>query len=93
MFNGHMDTSNTGDEEFLTGIGYKPHAVVKDGMIYGLGISNIKGALACYVHAVKALLEAGIQLQAPSAARSKRHSGASSRARNIAATARAPTTL
>src|SRR5689334_732607 len=29
MFNGHMDTSNTGREEFLTGIGYKPHAVVK----------------------------------------------------------------
>src|SRR5207237_7678483 len=38
MFNGHMDTSNTGREEFLTGIGYKPHAVVKNGMIYGLGI-------------------------------------------------------
>jgi hypothetical protein len=27
MFNGHMDTSNTGREEFLTGLGYKPHAV------------------------------------------------------------------
>jgi len=62
MFNGHMDTSNTGDEKFLTGIGYKPHAVVKDGMIYGLGIYNMKGALVCYVHAVKALLEAGIEL-------------------------------
>ena len=62
MFNGHMDTSNTGEEEFLTGIGYKPHAVVKDGMIYGLGIYNMKGALACYVHAVKALLEAGVKL-------------------------------
>jgi acetylornithine deacetylase len=24
MFNGHMDTSNTGQEDFLTGIGYKP---------------------------------------------------------------------
>ena len=62
MFNGHMDTSNTGDEDFLTGIGYKPHAVVKDGMIYGLGIYNMKGALVCYVHAVKALLEAGVKL-------------------------------
>jgi len=31
MFNGHMDTSNTGREEFLAGIGYKPHAIVKDG--------------------------------------------------------------
>ncbi len=63
MFNGHMDTSNTGDEDFLTGIGYKPHAVVKDGMIYGLGIYNMKGALVCYVHAVKALLEAGVKLE------------------------------
>ena len=62
MFNGHMDTSNTGGEEFLTGIGYKPHAVVKDGMIYGLGIYNMKGALACYVHAVKALLGAGVKV-------------------------------
>ena len=62
MFNGHMDTSNTGEEDFLTGIGYKPHAVVKDGMIYGLGIYNMKGALVCYVHAVKALLEAGVKL-------------------------------
>src|SRR3974377_1118574 len=24
MFNGHMDTSNTGQEDFLTGLGYKP---------------------------------------------------------------------
>ncbi len=63
MFNGHMDTSNTGQEAFLSGIGYKPHAVVKDGMIYGLGIYNMKGALACYVHSVKALLDAGVKLE------------------------------
>jgi acetylornithine deacetylase len=63
MFNGHMDTSNTGQEEFLTGIGYKPHAVVKDGFIYGLGIYNMKGALICYTHAVKALQRAGVRLK------------------------------
>ena len=63
MFNGHMDTSNTGDEDFLTGIGYKPHAVVKNGMIYGLGIYNMKGALVCYTHAVKALQRAGVRLK------------------------------
>jgi acetylornithine deacetylase len=63
MFNGHMDTSNTGREEFLTGIGYKPHAVVKDGTIYGLGIYNMKGALVCYTHAVKALQRAGVELR------------------------------
>ncbi|HEY7099818.1 MAG TPA: M20/M25/M40 family metallo-hydrolase [Terriglobales bacterium] len=63
MFNGHMDTSNTGDEEFLTGVGYKPHAVVKNGMIYGLGIYNMKGALVCYTNAVKALQRAGVKLK------------------------------
>jgi acetylornithine deacetylase len=63
MFNGHMDTSNTGEEDFLAGIGYKPNAVIKDGMIYGLGIYNMKGALVCYTHAVKALQRAGVRLQ------------------------------
>ncbi len=53
MFNGHMDTSNTGREEFLTGIGYKPKAVIKDGLVYGLGIYNMKGALVCYTQAMK----------------------------------------
>src|SRR5438477_5301699 len=41
MFNGHMDTSNTGDEKFLTGIGYKPHAAVKNGLIYRRGSYNM----------------------------------------------------
>lgn len=63
MFNGHMDTSNTGHEEFLTGIGYKPNAVVTNGYLYGLGIYNMKGALVCYTHAVKALQRAGVQLR------------------------------
>ncbi len=63
MFNGHMDTSNSGRETFLTGIGYKPHAVVKNGMIYGLGIYNMKGALVCYTNAVKALQRAGVHLE------------------------------
>jgi len=63
MFNGHMDTSNTGREQFLTGLGYKPSAVVRDGFIYGLGIYNMKGALVCYTHAVKALLRAGLKLK------------------------------
>lgn len=62
MFNGHMDTSNTGSENFLTGIGYKPNAVVRDGFIYGLGIYNMKGALCCYTQAVKALQRGGVRL-------------------------------
>jgi acetylornithine deacetylase/succinyl-diaminopimelate desuccinylase-like protein len=63
MFNGHMDTSNTGRETFLTGLGYKPKAVIRDGMIYGLGIYNMKGALVCYTQAVKALMRADVKLE------------------------------
>jgi acetylornithine deacetylase len=63
MFNGHMDTSNTGREEYLTGIGYKAKAVLKNGFIYGLGIYNMKGALVCYTQAVKALMRAGVKLE------------------------------
>jgi acetylornithine deacetylase/succinyl-diaminopimelate desuccinylase-like protein len=63
MFNGHMDTSNSGHESFLTGLGYKPHAVVRDGKIFGLGIYNMKGALVCYVNAVRALQRAGVRLR------------------------------
>lgn len=63
MFNGHMDTSNTGRETFLTGLGYKPKAVIRNGMIFGLGIYNMKGALVCYTQALKALMRAGIKLE------------------------------
>ena len=62
MFNGHMDTSNTGRETYLTGVGYKPNAILKNGMIYGLGIYNMKGALVCYTQAVKALQRAGVKI-------------------------------
>ena len=63
MFNAHMDTSNTGRETYLTGLGYKPKAVLKNGMIYGLGIYNMKGALVCYTQAVKAVQRAGVKLE------------------------------
>jgi acetylornithine deacetylase len=63
MFNGHMDTSNTGREAFLTGLGYKTKAAIRNGMIYGLGIYNMKGALVCYTQAVKALMRAGVKLE------------------------------
>jgi acetylornithine deacetylase len=62
MFNGHMDTSNSGRETFLSGLGYKPKAVIRGGMIYGLGIYNMKGALVCYTQAVTALMRAGVKL-------------------------------
>jgi acetylornithine deacetylase/succinyl-diaminopimelate desuccinylase-like protein len=63
MFNGHMDTSYSGREPWLAGVsGFQPNAFVKDGRLFGLGISNMKGALACYVEAVRALQDAGVRL-------------------------------
>ncbi len=64
MFNGHMDTSYSGREPWLRGVpGFQPSAFVQDGRLYGLGISNMKGALACYVEAVRALKDAGVRLR------------------------------
>jgi acetylornithine deacetylase/succinyl-diaminopimelate desuccinylase-like protein len=64
MLNGHLDTSYSGTEPWLDGIpGFQPKGFVRDGRIYGLGISNMKGALACYLEAVAALSEAGVRLR------------------------------
>ena len=63
MFNGHMDTSYSGREPWLRDVpGFQPEAFVRDGRLYGLGISNMKGALACYVEAVRALRDGGVRL-------------------------------
>ena len=60
MFNGHMDTSYSGREPWLRDVpGFQPQAFERDGRLYGLGISNMKGALACYVEAVRALQDCG----------------------------------
>jgi len=64
MFNGHMDTSYSGREPWLAHVpGFQPDPFVREGRLYGLGISNMKGALACYVEAVRALVDAGVRLQ------------------------------
>jgi acetylornithine deacetylase len=64
MFNGHMDTSYSGKEPWLRHVpGFQPSAFVEDGRLYGLGISNMKGAVACYVEAVRALADAGVRLR------------------------------
>ncbi len=64
MFNGHMDTSYSGKEPWLAHVpGFQPQPFVQDGRLYGLGISNMKGALACYVEAVAALQDAGVRLR------------------------------
>jgi acetylornithine deacetylase/succinyl-diaminopimelate desuccinylase-like protein len=64
MFNGHMDTSYSGREPWLRDVpGFQPEAFVGEGRLYGLGISNMKGALACYIEAVRALQDAGVKLR------------------------------
>jgi len=64
MFNGHMDTSYSGREPWLAHVpGFQPRAFVEEGRLYGLGISNMKGALACYVEALRALADAGVRLR------------------------------
>ena len=64
MFNGHMDTSYSGKEPWLRHVpGFQPQPFVRDGRLYGLGISNMKGALACYVEALEALADAGVTLK------------------------------
>lgn len=62
MFNGHLDTSYSGREPWLAGIpGFQAQGFERDGRIYGLGISNMKGALCAYLAAVRALADAQLQ--------------------------------
>jgi acetylornithine deacetylase/succinyl-diaminopimelate desuccinylase-like protein len=64
MFNGHMDTSYSGREPWLRSVpGFQPSAFERDGRLYGLGISNMKGALACYVEALRSLADEGVRLR------------------------------
>jgi len=63
MLNGHMDTSYVGDEDYLPQTpGYRPQAVIDGDWIYGLGIYNMKGSLACFIHAVEILKQAQVAL-------------------------------
>ena len=63
MLNGHLDTSYVGDERYLPDKpGYKPKAIIDDDWIYGLGVYNMKGGLAAFIHAVEAIKAAGIEL-------------------------------
>lgn len=64
MLNGHMDTSFVGNEAHLPdGPGYRPKAVIDGDWLYGLGIYNMKGSLACFLHAADLIQKAGIQLE------------------------------
>jgi acetylornithine deacetylase/succinyl-diaminopimelate desuccinylase-like protein len=62
LFTGHMDTSYSGKEEHLSGDGFKPKAIVRDGWVWGLGANNMKSGLACALVAIEAIARAGVTL-------------------------------
>lgn len=53
---GHFDTSTT-PQDTVPGPGHSPNYVEEGGWAYGLGISNMKNALAIYAGAVRAIME------------------------------------
>lgn len=63
LFTGHMDTSYSGKEDYLTGDGFKAKAVERDGWIWGLGSMNMKSGLAGALVAMEAIARAGIKLK------------------------------
>jgi acetylornithine deacetylase len=62
LFTGHMDTSYSGEEEHLSGPGFKPKATTHDGWVWGLGANNMKSGLAAALVAIEAIIKAGIKL-------------------------------
>ncbi len=63
LFTGHMDTSYSGDEPHLSGEGFRPQGIYRDGWIWGLGANNMKSGLAGLVVALEAIAKAGIVLR------------------------------
>lgn len=57
VLNAHLDTKPPGDEARWETSPYDP--VVRDGRLYGLGSTDMKGAVAAMIHAGGALAEAG----------------------------------
>src|SRR5262245_18758045 len=62
LFTGHMDTSYSGDEDYLVGDGFRPKAIHRDGWIWGLGANNMKSGLAAALIAIEAIVKGGIKL-------------------------------
>lgn len=60
LFLAHFDTSTNPGEDLP--IGYQAHAVVDDGWISGLGISNMKCAFAGFYSAIQMLQDSGARL-------------------------------
>lgn len=55
LFTGHMDTSYSGDEDYLAGEGFRPKGTYRDGWVWGLGANNMKSGLAGLLVAMEAI--------------------------------------
>ena len=74
---GHLDTSYSGREPWLDS-SFQPQGFEREGRIYGLGISNMKGAPVAYLAAVRALGDTALRgtcCSRPSRARSRTQQG------------------
>jgi hypothetical protein len=57
LFNGHMDISFNGDEQYLPDApGYRTKALVKDGFIHGMGVHNMKSGVGAFIAAAEAVV-------------------------------------
>jgi acetylornithine deacetylase len=64
LFNGHMDISFSGTEEYLPATpGYQPKALVENGWIHGMGVHNMKGGCAAFLAAAEAVVKSGTELK------------------------------
>ena len=65
-FDGHLDVSFSGNEEFMFGGASAPVASVRkingDEWIFGVGSFNMKAALAAYISAAKSIIDSGVKL-------------------------------
>lgn len=62
LFSGHLDTSVRGDEDYLTGIGWKNKAVLDGDWLYGNGAFNMKNGFASFVAAIAAMRKCDVKL-------------------------------
>lgn len=60
LYNGHMDTVQVGDARTWKRDPFE--GVIEKGVIYGLGVSDMKGGLAAMVYGVRVLRDAGVSL-------------------------------
>jgi putative selenium metabolism hydrolase len=60
LYNGHMDTVDVTDPNLWPCDPYS--AEIKEGVLYGLGACDMKGALVAMVYGAKALVDAGVEL-------------------------------